>query len=238
MALRLWPGSDALGKTFHLGPLDGGRDLTVVGVVEDARYRSLFETTPNFYYLPFAQWYNAHMLLFVEPGPGRADDVRALVERTVRELQPHLPVEPLAPLAAELALTLAPQRIAAWVSGALGVLGLLLGAVGVYGVTAFAVGRRVREIGLRMALGATRGQVLALVLRQGMAAPLAGVVIGLGASLAVGRALSAFLAGVGAADPAALAPAVLLLVTVALAATFLPAWRAARANPVTSLRSE
>jgi ABC-type antimicrobial peptide transport system permease subunit len=156
----------------------------------------------------------------------------------VAALQPDLPPEPLVPLESSLALALAPQRIAAWVTGVLGMLGLLLGAVGVYGVTAFAVGQRVREIGIRKALGATRRDVVALMLRQGMVAPLAGVAVGLLGALAMARVVSAFLAGVGTADPASLGGATLLLLAVAGLATLLPAWRAARGSPVASLRSD
>jgi predicted permease len=238
MAERLWPGASPLGRVFRLGGFGSDRELTVVGVVEDARYRSLFEETPAFYYVPWGQWYNAHMQLFVKADPARAADVRARVAAAVAALQPDLPPEPLVPLESSLALALAPQRIAAWVTGVLGMLGLLLGAVGVYGVTAFAVGQRVREIGIRKALGATRRDVVALMLRQGMVAPLAGVAVGLLGALAMARVVSAFLAGVGTADPASLGGATLLLLAVAGLATLLPAWRAARGSPVASLRSD
>jgi predicted permease len=239
MARRLWPQGDAVGRTFHLGSLEEGRDLTVVGVVEDARYQSMFEATPNAYYLPLAQWYNAHMLLFVRPEPGRGEeDVRARVAGMIHDLDPNLPVEPLAPLSQELALYLAPQRIAAWVSGALGLLALLLGAVGVYGVTAYAVRRRIREIGVRRALGATRGRVLALILRQGMVAPLLGLFLGMAGALVVARLVSTVVPGVRIGDPAALGGAVALLLAVAAAATLVPAWRAAREDPVETLRAE
>ncbi len=236
MARRFWPEADAIGKAFRIEGVDGA--LTVVGVVEDASYRRMVEDTPNFYYVPAAQWYNAHMLLFVKPRAGRAEDAKVRVAEIVHELQPNLPVQPLVPLASSLEISFLPQRIAAWVSGILGALGLLLGAVGVYGVTSFAVSRRVREIGIRKALGASSVDVVRLVLRQGMVAPLVGVVLGLGGALAVGRVLSAFLTGVGVADPAAVGTALLTLLVVAATATFVPAWRAARRHPSATLRVE
>jgi predicted permease len=238
MARRLWPGEDALGKTFRIPRGDSTLDLTVVGVAEDASYKSLFEQTPNFYYLPSGQWYNAHMLLFVRTAPGLAADVRERVTQVVAALQPSLPREPVVPLDESLALAFAPQRIGAWVSGVLGILGLLLGAVGVYGVTALAVSRRVREVGIRMALGATRGDVVSLVLRQGMVAPLVGMGAGLLGALAMAGLVSRFLAGVDSADPTTFGAAALMLLAVALIATLVPAGRAARQSPSESLRSE
>jgi putative ABC transport system permease protein len=223
---------------FRIPWADSTLALTVVGVVEDASYKTLFEPTPNFYYLPSGQWYNAHMLLLARAVPGRAADARASVSEVLAALHPSLPREPLAPLEESLALTFAPQRIGAWVSGVLGVLGLLLGAVGVYGVTALAVSRRVREVGIRMALGATRGDVVALVLGQGMVAPLAGLGAGLLGALAMAGVVSRFLPGVGSGDPTAFVSAALTLLAVALLATLVPALRAARQSPSASLRSE
>jgi hypothetical protein len=237
MADRFWPGRSALGKVFLQDVGARQRALTVVGVVEDASYKSLFEDTPNFYYLPSSQWYNAHTMLFVKARPGREADVRDRAARIIADLQPNLPVQPLAPLQSGLAIAMAPPRIAAWVSGILGALGLLLGAVGVYGVTAFAVSQRVREIGIRMALGATRRDVMTLVLRQGMVPPLWGVAGGVLGAFAVARLVASFLAGVGSVDAVTYGAAVVTLVAVALAATFVPAWRAARSNPVANLRS-
>ena len=236
MARRFWPDADAVGKVFRIDGVDS--DLRVVGVVEDASYKRMVEETPNFYYVPAAQWYDAHMLLFVKPRSGRAEDAKARVAEVVHELQPDLPVQPLVPLTSSLEISFLPQRIAAWVSGVLGGLGLLLGAVGVYGVTSFAVSRRVREIGIRKALGASSVDVVRLVLRQGMVAPLVGVVLGLGGALAVGRVLSAFLTGVGVADPAAVGAALGTLLAVASVATLVPAWRAARRQPSATLRSQ
>jgi len=236
MARRLWPDADPIGKVFRIGRAD--TELTVVGVVEDASYQRPLEETPNFYYVPAAQWYDAHVILFVRPVDGEDEAARARVGEVVRALQPNLPARPLAPLASSLEVSFLPQRIAAWVSGLLGGLGLLLGAVGVYGVTSFSVSRRVREIGIRKALGASSPDVVRLVLRQGLGAPLVGVALGLVGALAVTRVLSSFLTGVGVVDPAAVGSALAILLGTATGATLVPAWRAARRPPLASLRSE
>jgi hypothetical protein len=216
MAGRLWTAEEAVGKTFRvIRGRNGNFELTVVGVVEDARYGSLFESTPSVYYLPTGQWYNAHMALLVRPSTGREEEVAERVGRIVASLQPHLPRQPLAPLSSTLSLALTPQRIAAWVGGVLGMVALLLGAVGVYGVTAFAV-----------------------VLGQSMIAPAAGLAAGLLGAFAIARVVSGVMPGMSGADPAAFAAAGAALVGVALVATFVPAWRAARSSPVSSLRTE
>jgi predicted permease len=239
MANRLWPDEDPLGSTFRvIQRSDAELSLTVVGVVEDARYGNLFEATPSVYYLPAGQWYDAHMTLLVRPEPGRSDEVAERTGQLVASLQPHLPRQPLAPLPAALSLALTPQRVAAWIGGVLGVVALLLGAVGVYGVTAFAVTQRVREIGIRMALGATRADVVGMVLGQGMIAPAIGLAAGVPGAFAVARLVASFMPGVGRADPVAFSAAAIMLVIVALTATLVPAWRAARSSPLSSLRTE
>ena len=239
MATRLWADTDPIGKTFRM--LRGGGDdvvLSVVGVVEDALYGSLFEVKPSALYLPSGQWYTAHLALLVKPEPGRVDEVSERVSSLLATLQPALPRQPMTPLSAAFSLALAPQRMAAWTSGIIGLLALLLGAVGVYGVTAFTVGQRIREIGIRMALGATERDVVGLVLGQGMVAPALGLLFGLAGAFVVARVIAGFMPGVGGADPAVFAAAAATLVFVAVAATFMPAWRAARSNPVKSLRTQ
>ena len=130
------------------------------------------------------------------------------------------------------------QRLAAWVSGAMGLLGLVLGAVGVYGITAYTVVQRRREIGVRIALGARPGDVLSLMLRRGMVAPLVGMAVGLSISLPATHALSGLLAGVSPADPVTLGAVVAVLSLVAGVAILVPCGSASRMDPMTTLRAD
>jgi ABC-type antimicrobial peptide transport system permease subunit len=142
------------------------------------------------------------------------------------------------PLTELLAAALLPQRIAGVAAGGLGLVGLALAAVGLYGVAAFAVSRRLHEIGVRMALGARRGQVTWLITRRGLVLAIAGVAPGLALALALSRLLAGLLHGLDPADPATYLAIGALLTAVALTASWLPARRAARVDPVTVLRSE
>jgi len=137
-----------------------------------------------------------------------------------------------------VALSLIPQRLAGVLSGSLGVIGLWLAAVGLYGVTAYSVSQRTHEIGIRIALGATAGQVLRLILRQGIVLALGGVGLGLIAAGLSGGALAGFLYGLSPADPLTLGSVSILFLAVAVAASFVPAWRAAHIDPLDALRYE
>jgi ABC-type antimicrobial peptide transport system permease subunit len=137
-----------------------------------------------------------------------------------------------------LALFLLPQKLAALTAGAMGLFGLLLAAVGVYGVTAFVVTRRTREIGIRMALGGTGGDIVGLFLRQNSVAPLAGLGVGLGLGVAFAWFVSQVLAGVDPRDPLALGGTAAVVALAAGAAVVIPVWRTLRGNPLTALREE
>jgi ABC-type antimicrobial peptide transport system permease subunit len=133
---------------------------------------------------------------------------------------------------------LIPQRIAAAVAGSLGLVGLLLAAIGIYGVTSYSVARRVREIGIRVALGADGHSVLRLILRQGLVLTLAGIVIGLAAGVLVSLVLRSLLLGIAAVDPVTFAGGSVLFLAVALAAGYFPARRATKVDPMVALRAE
>jgi predicted permease len=233
LARRFWPGENPLGKRLRVM----GEAREVVGVARDAKYQRLDEEPTAFFYLPMAQEATERMTLFVrartEPGP-----TLAAVRREMAALDPDVPLQQAMPFSALVGLSLFPQRLAALLVGAFGLLGLALAAVGIYGVLAFHVGQRTQEIGVRLALGAAAGDVVRMVLRQGAVLVAAGVGLGMAAALAATRLLAGLLHGVSATDPATFLAVPLLLAVVALLACWLPARRAARVDPMTALRME
>ena len=237
MARRYWPGGRAVGGRLVLGTVD----VTVVGVARDAGYVELGEERRPFVYLPIAQAPGdvmANQLAVLVRATGRPADAVPLLRDAARALDRDVPVLEAGTFDGMLAQLLLPQRLAATLLGLFGALTLLLAAVGVYGVIAYAVGQRTREIGIRVALGASRRRVLGDILGRGAWLVAAGVAIGLLLAVAAGRVVAAFLFGVGATDPWAFGGSALVLGAVALIATYLPARRASRVDPATALRAE
>jgi putative ABC transport system permease protein len=236
-ATRFWPGEDALGRSFEIGRApEERRTVAVVGVAADVKVISVDEAPTPFVYLPLAQQPLRRVTLLVR-GDGRAPAI-ATLRAEVDALDPELPVLSAMPLDDVVAAALLPQKIAAAAAGLLGLVGLGLAAVGLYGLIAFSVARRVRELGVRMALGAGRRQVAWLVTRRGVFLALAGVVPGLLLSLVLSRALTGLLHGLDPADPVTYLAIGALLIATALAASWLPARRAARIDTVAALRRE
>jgi predicted permease len=231
-ASHLWPNQDPLGKTIRNDDVM----LTVVGVARNSKYRSLGEDPRNFIYVPLAQRYFTRTTLMVRTTPGVA--VAGPIRRAVAELEPALPVLDQRSLVDQVSTALFPQRIALWVAGSLGVVALLLVLLGIYGVTAYGVVQRSREIGIRIALGAQRRNVLELILRQGLMLAGIGVAIGALAAFGVTGLVRSLLYGIPSTDVIAFGGAALLLVMAALAATWIPARRAASVDPIVALRSE
>lgn len=232
-ATALFPGEDPVGRSFT----NEGRSVTVIGVARNAKYRSVVEAQRNFVYVPLSQRFfgRANVLIKMSPGavaPG------AGVRGIVSGVNPALPILRQGALAEQTATALFPQRIALLVSGGLGVVALLLALLGIYGVTAYTVTQRSREIGVRVALGAQRSHVLALVLRQGLVLAGIGVAAGALVALAAARLIRGLLYGVGSTDVVALGGAAALLAFATLVASWIPARRAARLDPVLALRSE
>ncbi len=249
MAERYWPGENPIGKrfqqTFSAFAMLTGDDaqaeqpiFEVVGVMPDGRYGSLREEEAEpWLFVPRAQNYRSRMLLAVraEENPDR---VAAAIRERVREIDPTLPVLQMVPLEHHIGDALLPQRIGAILTSFFGLLGLLLAGVGVYGVMAYMVSQRTREIGVRMALGARSASVLRLVMARGMLLAVAGIVLGLAAAAAATRLISGLLYGISATDPVAFAGVTLLLLGIAAIAIYLPARRAARVDPMVALRIE
>ncbi len=251
MARRLWPEANPVGERFYIGTPAEGTPVRVIGVAENAVHDIETLNAPNgtvpdnYYYLSSAQQYSSDQKLYLKPVLGNSSALRE-VHRVIREMAPSLPATTAAELNDLLGLFVLPQRIAAWVVGSLGLLGLLLGAVGVYGVTAVAVGQRTREIGVRLALGASAGDVLRLMMSRGLRAPLAGMVVGLALAVLVGALLVGSLPGidagllgrVSAVDPPTYGAVVALLACVAGLAVLIPASRASRMDPADTLRQD
>jgi len=233
-ASRYWP-TGAIGRTFQ----KDNEEFTVVGVARDAKYWSLGETLRPYVYFAIGQQkrlgYHAELLVRVSGDPTRfAPEIRA----AVREFDPLLPTPTVTTLSAATGGALMPQRVAAAVTAALGFVGLLLAAVGLYGMVAYSISQRTDEIGVRLALGADRRNVLRLVVREGMRPVAAGMAIGLLLALGATRLLMSYLFGVSPLDAVTFVAVAVILTTVALAASYLPARRAASTDPVRALRAE
>lgn len=235
-----WPGQAAVGQRFWQtdGGADEGAPLEVVGVVRDAKYRSIAESQAPFIYVPFAQQPQTSVSIYLTHSGGL--DLGSEVRQTLARVEASLPVVMHQSLDEETTLSLLPQRLAAWVAGTVGSIGLFLAALGLYGLTAFMVAQRTREIAIRMALGATHRQVLSMVLRQAARLGAAGSVIGLVLAAGLGQVVQSLslLVNVQSTDPLTFGAVGLLMGAVLLAASLFPARRAARTDPATALRAE
>jgi macrolide transport system ATP-binding/permease protein len=223
MAERYWPNQDPIGRTFRFDSEAAAR--LVVGVVKTIKYQTLGETPQPAVYLPFRQNYADGLVLYVRTA-GDPSHAIGTVQRELRAMDPHVPLENAASVDDVIDQSLWMMKIAAGLLAVFGGLALALASVGLYGLVAYSVNQRRRELGVRMALGAGRGDVLRLVLRDGMALVLVGIAGGVGLSLLVSRALAALLLGVNGTDPVSVAGASLLLAAVAFIGSYLPARRA------------
>jgi predicted permease len=240
LAHELWPGQDPLGKRVRSGGFDANATtpwLTVVGVVGRIKQDRLDGESRIALYHPHTQYPTRAMNVTLRAPAGTAS-LTAAVRELVRGLDPELPVYGLRSMTERVDASLARRRFSMLLLGLFAALALTLGTIGTYGVMAYQVSQSTRELGIRLALGATPGRLLAFVLREGMALALVGVAAGLGAALVLTRAMRSLLFEVGAADPLTFLSVPALLLLAALAACYLPARRAAAVDPVTSLRSE
>ena len=237
-ARRMWPrASDPTGQRIGL-PRPGGMDwLEVIGVAGDIKYRSLLVDPPLVYYVPLAQSYDARMTLQVR-STRATEDLVATVDRAIHAFDPAIPLYDVRTLDDHMAQSLWQQRMVAALVGGFGLVAALLAGIWIFGVLADAVAQRTQEIGLRMALGARVGDVLTMVLGQGMRLTVIGLALGLAAALATTRLAASFLYGVGSTDLPAYLGAFVLLGVIALAASYLPALRATRVDPAIALRYE
>jgi predicted permease len=235
-ARRYWPNADPIGKRLSANG-SGGPFREVVGVTRTGKYNTLGEEPRPFYYLPLWQEYQGTVTLHVKT----AGDPRALigsVREAVRAVDPNVPVVDVKTMDEQMLVALLPARLAGTLLGAFGLLALLLASVGIYGVMAYAVVSRTREIGVRRALGAQTNDLLRLILGEGMRLAAIGFAIGLVAALALTRFVSSLLYGVTPNDPLTFAGALGILTLAAIVACYIPALRALRVDPVTALRYE
>jgi predicted lysophospholipase L1 biosynthesis ABC-type transport system permease subunit len=243
LARTFWPGESPLGKRI-MATGDSTTWLTIVGVVEDVRYAELRREPRPAWYVPAAQ---AQRSLGGSPARGITFVVRAArdplalaaaVRRVMREVDAKLPIVRLEPLESVVAQSMARPRFTMTLLGLFAAVALALGCIGLYGVLAYAVTQRTRELGIRMALGAPNASLAGSVLRQGMLFALVGLAAGALAALGVTRLLEGMLFGVTATDPATFGAMAAFMVGVALLACLIPTLRALRVDPVVALRAE
>ncbi|MFQ5790864.1 MAG: FtsX-like permease family protein, partial [Acidobacteriota bacterium] len=232
-AERFWPGEDPIGKIVRTA----GEHHQVIGLVKNGKYWSLGEDPKPYFYLSSHQYYRGTAVLHVRTAVDPTGLLGA-IRSEVRALDATLPISDLKTMHGAMGFAFLPARMAAGVVSAFALLALLLAAVGLYGILAYSVSQAVRDIGIRMALGAGPAQVLRLVIRQGMTLTLAGLALGLAGGLALTRLMIGLLYGVSATDPLSYVTASVLLAGVALLATFLPARRATKIDAMSALRME
>ena len=232
---QLLAGENPIGKRFSIGP--DGPMIEIVGVAQDGKYASLSEAPRIAYWTPRELTYNPSSALVARTrlnGPQALQMIRS----AVRELDPNVSLYAMGTLTGQLDLPLFPARVAASALGSFGLLALILAATGIYGVMAYAISRRTREIGIRMAIGAAQPQVLSLVLRHALLLIGSGTALGLAAALIAGRLLSQILYGIQSTDPLTFGIVFLLMLAVATLACWIPARRAILIDPMRALRQE
>jgi len=236
LARAAWGTPDAVGRVIQADYTDAGwQSVTIIGVATDAQVEWLGAPAEPLIYVPLSQRYVPRVSLLVKTaGASAIPMMRALV----RDANPNLPVTQALPMADINALQLVPQRLAAVAAAAFGLVGLLLAAIGIYGVTSYNVHQRVREIGIRVALGAGRGTVLAMIVRQGALLTGVGIAIGLAAGAATAHVVRSLLFDVSPLDPVTFVGGAALFLVVSVLATIGPARRATAVDPVVALRSE
>ena len=236
MAEMLWPGQSAVGKRMYIGA--ESRDMfEVVGIVKTGKYNALAEDPKPFFYYPMSQRRPAMMALVMRTNVDPRG-LAATIRKEVQNIDRSVPISSVKTMTEHLTYALWAPNMAASFSLAFGVLAILLSAVGLYSVMAYVVSQRTREVGIRMALGANRADVMKMIALQGMRLAIVGVVIGLLLSLGLARALSSLLIGVSGYDVTTFVIVSALLVLVALIACYLPARRATKIDPLVALRYE
>jgi predicted permease len=237
MAERLWPGQDALGRRFRM---TGNADwMEVVGVARDGKYNFIFQDPGSYFFIPMEQHYRATRALQLRTA-GSPEALAPLVQREIRALNPDLPVYDVRSMRRTMdgGNGFFLLNMGALFGSSLGVLGLILALVGIYGVVSFTASQRTQEIGVRMALGAQSHHILRLIVGRGLVLVAAGIALGLLASFGVSSMLGSLLFGVSTKDPVTFVTVPLVLGAMAVLASYIPALRATRTDPMLALRQE
>jgi predicted permease len=238
LAKRFWPNDTPLGKRLKLAPVESDSEWrTVIGVAGDVRYQGLDRETGLAIYLPYNQAAAGAMNLLIRVKGDPAQLVEA-ARQAIWSVDPQLAIYSARTMETILSNSTWQRRLWGFSFAVFAVLALALATVGIYGVMSYLAGQRTREIGIRMALGAQAGDVLWLIVGQGLKLVVIGVAIGLIGSLAMTRGMASLLFGVSATDPMTLAGVALLLITVALVACIMPARHAAKTDPMIALRED
>ena len=233
MARKFWPQADPVGQSFN----DGRDTYEVVGVARDTKYRNLRETPRMTMYQPLTQAYVPTMNLLIRT-PADPTTFVGVVQNRLNSIEPAITIYNVRTLLEHVGRSLYVERMESVILGTLGLLALILTAIGVYGVVTYSVTQRTRELGIRMALGAQRRDVFRLVLRKGLILVAWGSALGLLACYWLARLVSSQLYGISPNDPATLLSVAVILVGVALLASYIPARRATKVDPLVALRYE
>jgi len=232
---RFFPKQDPIGQTFTCDSEDGAGPIQIIGVVADTRYADLRSDTPATFYVPYVQRSLASRMVFELRTVGESSSVLSEARAAVESLDRDLPLSDVRTMKEQIETTVSGERRLAQLTSAFGALALTLASIGIYGIMAYTVARRMNEIGIRMALGAPTRNVLLMILREASALAVIGISAGLGAGLLLMRFIRSMLFGLNSTDPFTLASAALLLLAIAMLAGWVPARRASLIQPIQAL---
>jgi predicted permease len=232
---RYFAGANPIGRRVN----GCGDWFTIVGVAKDSKYNHLAEPPMPYFYVPFRQVYRADMsMAFYVRTKANLSEALTAVRTAVHDIDPNVAILDAVPLSEYISASLYPQRVMAMLIGALGILALVLAAVGLYSVMAYSVTQRTHEIGVRMALGARPTDVLILVVRQALRLTAAGLFFGAAIAIGLSRSIGSVLFGVSSSDPVIYTTAMLFLAFITCLASYIPALRASHVDPMISLRHQ
>jgi predicted permease len=238
LARRFFPNEDAIGKRFESDPEDVEGPVEIIGICPDTRYADLRSQTPPTFYLDYRQKPGGGRMVFEIHTAGEPASALNGARAAVASLDRDLPLTDVRTMEQQVDSAMSDERVFAELTSGFGILALVLACIGIYGLMAYTVSRRTTEIGIRLALGAQRAHVRAMILRESTWLAMAGIVVGAGAAAMLTRLVKSMLYGIEPYDPVTVAGGALILVAVALAASWIPARRAARVQPMVALRHE